>query len=371
MVSYIPPNSCFSIYDEHINNVLNIAADYDTSELAVFGDFNLGKVIWTHFPDSSYMCATNVNSDIEINLIDSFLAIDLGQINCFFNALNRVLDLIFISENLKFKICSCDHPLSLTDEHHVALEVEFEFFQFPQLKSIGQSYFDFKNCNFNLLNTSILSIDWSSYFSDLTVTDCYCKFVKTISDLTSKYIHYKGGKIHKLPWYTSGLKKLKNLRNKFYKSYKSTNDSESKRLYNYYSREFSFLNKFLYKQYILSFQERINSNPKSFWDFVQSKKSSSNFPSAMHLGNVSANTTSEIVNLFADFFKSNFDNDGPFEDSKFLDLVESCIDFGLIQLDIKDISFGIADLKSYQKLDMDGFSASLLKKYLLPYASHY
>lgn len=361
LVSYIPPNSSNDLYNEHVQNVLNISAEHGLSELMVFGDFNLSKIVWSKCQDSFFLCPTNVNSAHEITLIDGFLSIDVGQINHFNNSLNRILDLIFVSKNINYTIQSCEHPLSKTDQHHVAVELEIEFFTFQKIEHNVNCYIDYERCDFAKINSSISSIDWVNIFSNKTVTECYNEFINVVHCSVNEYVYRNSVRVHRLPWYTPGLKKIKNLRNKFYKKYKSMNDGESKRLYDHYSREFSFLNKFLYKQYLLSFQYKIKHNPRSFWHYVQSKKTCSDYPSVMDFGDISANSTSDIVNLFSFYFKSNFENQIPVTNHKFLDLVESCVDFGFMQLDDEDIINGIMNIKQSQKLDMDQFSAFLLK----------
>lgn len=362
MVSYIPPGSSYDVYNNHIQNVTQIADKFCLNEIAVFGDFNLGKLIWSKLPDSEKLYATNVNSEIEINLVDSFLSINLSQINCFVNSLNRILDLIFISENLKFAIKSCINPFYSADMHHAAIEIDLDFIMFPKIILSNCKYFNPENCNFELLNFSIANHNWLNQFYNSSVTNCFLDFINVVNSFTNEHIRPAKCKIHKLPWYTPGLKKLKNLRNKFYKLHKATNDEEYMRLYKQYSREFDCLNKFLYRQYLLDFQNRIKDYPKSFWQYVHNKKSSSDYPSPMCLKDKSAYETFEIVNLFATFFESTFSNDLLCDSTTNLDLVKSCIDLGFIQIEEDDVIEAIASLNSSRKLDVDGLSVFLLKK---------
>ncbi|XP_075163215.1 uncharacterized protein LOC142235846 [Haematobia irritans] len=335
VVSYIPPTSSYTVYNEHIQNVKQIAEECHQNELAIFGDFNL----------------------------NTLLSINLCQINGFVNSLNRILDLIFISSNLQFDISKCEMPLSMPDMHHVALEIDFEFIMFRKISSSYCNYFYPDNCNFEILNQELLDYNWADAFNDKSVDDCYFYFVNKIQMHTNKYLRASNGKVHKLPWYTPGLKKLKNLRNKFYKLFKNYKDNVNYERYKYYSREFDYLNKFLYKQYLLDFQNRIKDNPKSFWQYIDSKKSFSEYPSSMHLGDIIVNDSVDLANLFATFFASNFNEEVHYDDStSYLDLVDDCLDFGFIQINESDILDAIASLKASRKFDVDGLSAFLLQK---------
>lgn len=236
--SYIPPNSSTSIYDEHVLNVLNVAAEYELSEFVIFGDFNLHKLNWSVFPDSDFLYASNVNSMHEINLVDSFLSLNLGQINAFSNSLNRFLDLVFISRDIKFTVNTCDHPFYATDMHHIALELQLGFLKFPKIDSFYFQQFDYRICDFDNLNKLILDVNWINIFQNKSTDECYLEFISIINSLTENFIKSRRSNAHKLPWYTPGLKKLKNLRNKYQKICKSTYDQESEGLYKHYSREF-------------------------------------------------------------------------------------------------------------------------------------
>lgn len=59
-------------------------------------------------------------------------------------------------------------------------------------------------------------------------------------------------------------------------------------------------------QYISKFESDIKPNPKSFWRYVKPKRGCSNIPASMFLGEKSADDTLSIVNLYVEFFDSNF-----------------------------------------------------------------
>lgn len=355
MVSYIPPNSAQSLYDAHIENVAALVPQNVDNGFILLGDFNLPKLVWTFFPETSYLYANNVNHAHEINFIDGLCSFDLAQINPFYNSLRRYLDLIFISKNFKFTIEKCNNQIVSTDAHHVALYLNVELYTFSKSNNLEVSY-DFSNCDFDLINQLISEIDWITLFKGKSVLCCYIIFKETIVNICRENIPLLKPKVYKIPWYTPGLKKLKNLRNKFHKAYKSTNSALYNQKYLYYSREFTFLNKFLYKQYVTDFESRIKNNPRAFWHYIESKKSRSDYPSRMVYGERIANSSSEKANLFANFFKSNFNLDSCLIDDSLFQTVKSVTDLGLVQISEADIISVVSNLKDSRKLDVDGIS---------------
>ena len=181
----------------------------------------------------------------------------------------------------------------------------YNFFQHSQ--SLNSNNFNFNLCDFVVLNSIFDSVDWMGMFSGCSTSICYDEFLLKIISVCREYIPKKKPKPYKLPWYTSGLKKLKNLRNKFHKRFIDSGDSECQSKFFYYQREFNFLNKFLYKQFIIEKEQDIKSNPKAFWSFIKSKKQSSDIPSVMKFANNISQSCGDAVNMFASFFESNFE----------------------------------------------------------------
>lgn len=357
-LSYIPPCSPDSLYEKHVQNIMDLVSKYSDHELVVFGDFNLSKIIWSIVPDSSYVSPSNINFESEINVIDSFFSLGLVQINNFFNNLGKILDLVFVGTDIKFLINECPFPFCNTDMHHVALELILEFYSYCKVDNKSAVNYDFKHCNFDNVNEIINGINWLQILNCDNVNDNYEIFIDIINEICFENLPRIKPNVYKLPWYTPGLKKLKNLRNKHYNRFKTSNDLNSKQLYELHSREFNFLNKFLYKQYIINFETNIKANPKSFWNFVNSKRTCSQFPTRMYFENSTSNSSTETANLFADFFSSNFVS----ASNVFGSVSNSSnLNFGMLELEEDDILFGISKLKPTHRIDNDGLCAFFVK----------
>ena len=59
-----------------------------------------------------------------------------------------------------------------------------------------------------------------------------------------------------------------------------------------------------YELYINNIRNNINKNPRSFWNFIESKRSNREFPNALSLDDETANNSFDISNLFAKYFSN-------------------------------------------------------------------
>lgn len=122
--------------------------------------------------------------------------------------------------------------------------------------------YDYNSCDFDLLNALIYEVDWRHVLGGNIIAICFEEFIKRVNVLVNENVARVKPKVYKLPWYTKGLKKLKNLRSKFYNRFKVSNCPTDGNWYIHYMREYNFLNKFLYNQYIMSYNESLKNNPK-------------------------------------------------------------------------------------------------------------
>lgn len=366
-VSYVPPTSPPDLYAAHVNNILSLHENMvANARVFILGDFNLPNIVWSNFND--FLLPSNINKDYEINLIDSCFDMGLVQINNIYNGLNRILDLLFVSPEAKYFIYECLQPFSPANIHHKAIVVELEYYNYLRCSNdLSEKQFNFNICDFDALNSILHNINWQNVLNSDSINNSYELFLNTFLNVCNENIPFKKDKCSTShPWYTKGLKKLKNRRNKLHRSFVATGCVETEQRYFLCQKEFNFLNKFLYKQYLLKIENDIKSNPKSFWTFIRSKTGKTVIPSSMVFGNLSSDKSDDIVNLFADYFKSNF-NDmiiNPASNPTFSgnSYNSSNINLGLILLSQEDIIQSINDVRNSFRADSDGLSAFLLKK---------
>ena len=109
-------------------------------------------------------------------------------------------------------------------------------------------------------------------------------------------------------------------------------------------REFQFLHRFLYRNYVWSIEQDLQLNSKRFWAYINSSKKSSGFPNQMVYKNRVSTDMQSTVDLFADYFCTVYNSDqntpvscyselAPITDMGFIDISESEIISALRLLD--------------------------------------
>lgn len=268
----------------HADNITSLVVNkLSDNQICILGDYNLSNVSWSGSFSNSGLTPLNVISTHESYFIDSLLSLNLIQVNSFVNKLDRILDLIFISDNLIYDIAECFSPITSCDKHHVPLILNFKFYEFPSAVPDDRISFNFVACDFDKINSLLMEFEWDNLLSSSDVSRCYHIFKTLMLDFCLNNIPVVKKKPYRLPWYNFNLKKLKNLRNKFFRKFKLTGCQISLAKYQRYSRDFNCLDKFLYRNYILGMEENIKSNPKAFWHFIKSKRSNSTIPSAVFM----------------------------------------------------------------------------------------
>lgn len=113
----------------------------------------------------------------------------------------------------------------------------------------------------------------------------------------------------KCPWKNKKLQSLKNKKNKEWNRYKTTDD------------------------YVQKMTTRLKSDPSSFWQYVNAKRSTNNQPKSMQYGDIKSNDETEQADLFANFFGANYSTDTTTETSQPSQLTSN--------VDIFELSFTI------------------------------
>lgn len=363
LLSYIPPKSDDSIYSNHISNInyiINSLKPYQTP--CVLGDFNLGNIEWHFSISDQYLIPFNVNHDIEALVCDNIYSLELFQINNVQNDIHRILDLIFIKNDFKYKLQKCDTPLTCDSIHHKAIVMNFSFYSYAESFYNPEIQYDYKHANFIAINLFFDSIDWKLIFGAGDLYDIYSIFKQVVNYAIYMYIPLKKQLRHfKLPWHNKRLMHLKNLRTKAHKKYKSTNLACDKALFSLRCKEFECLSNFLYKNYIYNIESNIKQNSKSFWTFYNIKRKSSGYPTCMEYDGVTVNGTNLICNSFAKFFSSVYNINPEFNNQNFSHLQE-LFDVGHLEFDVNEVLQALRTLDASKSAGYDTLPPLFLKE---------
>lgn len=365
IASYIRPRSTIDLYSVHIININSLISELTTDQYpCVLGDFNLGEIDWCFIENEFTLVPFNTYKEIESLVVDSLSSLNLFQINHITNYLGRILDLVFINNDLKYCIETVQCPLLNNSVHHIAFELNFEFYEFALLSPTEDRNFNFVNADFIALNSFYSAFDWENIFQNGSLKDMYTIFKSILFEGLELFVPISKKKTSlKLPWHNKRLKNLENVKNKAFKRFKLTGQNFDRFRFLQFRREFDFLNRFLYKQYINSTESNIRKNSKSFWIFINSKrKNVSHFPQCMEYGNEKSNDLQSSTDLFAKFFKSSYNKD-IIEDlnSKYSNF-NADINFVLPHLSVNEVLDGLCELDVSKKAGYDKIPPLLLSK---------
>lgn len=108
------------------------------------------------------------------------------------------------------------------------------------------------------------------------------------------------------PWHTPEFNRLKNRKNKLHKKYVNDQTPANYNELCAARSEYSASQSYYYNLYMTDIQDSMIVNPKRFWPYVNLKRKTNGYPCSMTLEEKSASGDPEIVELFAEFFSSNF-----------------------------------------------------------------
>jgi len=300
---YIPPASDINVYDIHFNAIDVLLNNNCHSKFLIFGDYNLPKISWQSVNGSIVASGARAGS-LESDVLAQLSYLNLMQFNLIYNRSGSLLDLIF-SNVFDINVINDNHTLLPLDSmYHPALSVELPILPFKYLEYNEQMY-DFVNCDYNSIRSNLASLDWNGIFNGLDINDTVNIFYENIFKIINAYCPIKTVYLTKHPhWFSSSLKKLILDKKIAHKTYKQSPNS-----YNY--NKFSNLracckaqNKIDYNIFIQKTQNSITSNPKLFWKYVNSKRSTLSLPNSMYYNNENISGGNDITNCFAQHFSS-------------------------------------------------------------------
>lgn len=309
LCAYIPPNLDFNVYSEFAHSVEIINDGMSCSDVfIVCGDLNIPSVSWIHCPERGNMAPTC--SGKMKDFFDNMSSLGLMQFNDVFNESNRLLDLVFsnIGEVSLLRVAPFVFP---EDKYHPTLLLKLDVgiddnANLPYMP-VSQS-FNFSRTNFNSLRDSLYNVLWPIFSNDFSNSCIQFYDILFMNFKLSVPITYSNDNSSCPPWYTKELKYLRNRRNRLYKKFKISGSSSDYMNYSIVMHKCDTLNRKLYDLYLVRVKTKLNSDPRGFFNFVNSKRKVKGFPASLIHGDISKSSDHEIANLFADFFESTYVN---------------------------------------------------------------
>lgn len=226
------------------------------------------------------------------------------QFNLIYNRSGSLLDLVFCNV-FDINVTNEIHTLLPLDSmYHPALSVELPILPFKYLEYNEQLY-DFVNCDYNSIRSNLASLDWNGIFNGLDINDTVNIFYENVFKIINAYCPIKTVYLSKHPhWFSSSLKKLILDKKIAHKTYKQSPNSYNYNIFSNLRACCKVQNKIDYNIFIQKTQNSITSNPKLFWKYVNSKRSTLSLPNSMYYNNENISGGNDITNCFAQHFSS-------------------------------------------------------------------
>lgn len=348
---YIPPNHSFTVYQAFFDSLQDIILCNQIDTFCIAGDFNLPYLNWKatdnqHLEPSLY----SFNTSIDKYFVNFLSAIGAFQYNKFQNDKGRYLDL-FIT-NIDECVLDCPlSPLVPIDVSHPPFYVTLTYtLPYKPMSRASPPKFCFTDGDYISINKEINDIDWEVLLANLPVESAVGIFYEKLYEIIKNNIPQRVPKNNKFPiWFTRPLIHVFRNKEKAWVRWKRYGNRTDYKEFSDLRFRFKVMSKECYSNYIQSIEESLRKDVKTFWKFVNSRKSKSGIPSTMNYSGVQSEDPNDICDLFSRFFRSVYEvstvNNFDFENIS--PNVNANVDF------VSDISISISDIVSeFKRLDV-------------------
>lgn len=366
---YMPPRSLPELFHQHVEDVERLMQD-NKNKIIIIGDYNLPGVEWLNRHDGLLLSPKPniIQSNYEKATIisDSFGFLDLMQYNNTPNSNNEYLDLIF--SNIKSpNVCLSLDSLVPADFHHPPLVCDFSIpCNFKYLDFDFQSL-DFSKANYDVIFNELSAISWQ-FIDSYELADSIKIFYNILWNIIETHVPIKSIKSSKYPiWFNKDLINTINAKNRAHKALKATSCDQNKIEFSFLRAKSKKLQRDCYNKYVKKIEDGIKSNPKSFWNFTNSKRKNHGLPNTLSYDRITAEDGNGIVNLLATYFESVYENNSQqthHQDHLSQSQTEDSTSVALSDIDISynEVLRNLYLLKDSKSPGPDGLPAILLKK---------
>lgn len=277
------------MYHKHAEVIKNITSAANSNDIVIaVGDFNMPSVSWNFSSDDGFFIPSMLTiSSCYMDFIHSLLDLNLYQLNGILNVNSKLLDLIFINGCSDVTIHRCDAVSLPEDGHHPTIEINISNIKSTIANTMAKTKsFYFNKTNYNLLSELLINTNWDNIFMSHNMIKGP-EEIDMLLDIFYKTIYvYMEHCIPKIaksnhtgpPWGSKHLTSLKNRKNKLHKIYKKSGSSIDFARYSSARAQYNLINQSCYNNYLHKIRSNLRSDPKSFYNFVNSKRRSLSFP---------------------------------------------------------------------------------------------
>ena len=226
---YFPPEEAKKdSYEKFFNIAEDITSKFEReTNIHIYGDFNQRATSFIIDDENESLLIPIIGDNETLHsLFDKSAAIGLNQVNPVRNHYNCYLDLLFTNMTDDFCVTEAPAPLWKNEAFHTAIEDSFFLHNSTTLLDSGmpESYFDFKQANYELIKSKLNCIDWQTKIYNLNIEQAVDKFYEIIYDTLEKTVPKRKRKhtsTSKNPvWFNRKIINLKNRKQKAHKVYK-------------------------------------------------------------------------------------------------------------------------------------------------------
>ncbi|XP_055387427.1 uncharacterized protein LOC129616025 [Condylostylus longicornis] len=309
-VVYFPPNSDESSYNNFFaicNDIFTIMNEDDN--IVILGDFNRPSLSFVIDDFDNQLLPINFMDDINFDLISTFYGNDLHQVFRYPNSRGNWLDLAFSNayDTINVRSATDEKNLFRNSIHHNALVLELPYSNHKFSNTYNNEIvYDFMNADYHGINYALSIIDWETLLEQHNLDNIIYDFYSIIFEIIDNHIPKIRRKDKlKEPWLDRNLRHLRKRRNKLHHKIKHSGNDNNSLIndYNELANEFKIKGNEAYDNYVQNIGNSIMSNPKKFFDFINTKRKSSGYPISMCMNGRMSSSPTEICNFFADNFQ--------------------------------------------------------------------
>jgi hypothetical protein len=302
--AYIPGDSPDEKLENYTSNVALHINNHPDDIFIILGDFNVPSF------SPPTPCTPSRKAQLLREMMD-FCSIDQHNIIRSAHESNNLLDLVFSNRYLKVSLCH--EALSKIDNYHPPLNISLDvkLAANPEPLVIFRNFKKMTVATWKLLNNDLLHVNWPLEFQHANTTDelvnCFYGVIEDILDIHCPEVAKKSFK-HPC-WFSKDTINLLGKKRAYHAKWKLHRNKRDYKKFSQFRKEAkeSVDNDFI--THNRSAETDIKTNPKSFWKFVNEKKSNgAGVSEYVKLGDKIAFNKQDAANLFAEQFSGVYES---------------------------------------------------------------